>query len=163
MPSIGCLASAQVPEDAIHWGASSGNVRIGWKIPGATFHSGEPVPIVACVGRDPDVGPPIRLEYVDVVDGLFKVEIVAEGAKTPARLTKDGEAMFNHDGFFEVRGRMLPQGDTQCHEILLNKWWDISKPGGYSVSISHVQRDATKITSFFTVRAPDFRITILPK
>jgi hypothetical protein len=94
---------------------------------------------------------------------LYKISVFSEIDKSPVKLTKDGEALRAYDGFFEGRSSMLAQGDTQCEEIRLDELWDLSKPRDYTVSMEHVQRDAANIKSFFTVRAPDFKFTVLAK
>ena len=78
------------------------------------------------------------------------------------KLTREGQELENPDRYMGKRGLGLGRGESKCETIALSGWWLILSPGDYTVSISHVQIEPVKKTSF-VVHAPDFKFTVVAR
>ena len=89
---------------------------------------------------------------------LYSIWVAYGPSKVPVNLTSDGVKALDPSRLMGVGGIRLDSRSIKRDEILLSTWWDMSRPGEYSVYIWHTQKGSDG--SVEVLEAPVFHLFI---
>ena len=157
-PAQGQDASVPGP---MRWGPVNAHLQLGWELPRSQYHVGEPIVItVRLRAPDPD-SPPVKVMSTGTLD-LLMVTVLFGPKRRPVSMTKAGLDVIDPSRSMGGKGAYMDNRMIMQPEILVSEWWDVSRPGRYTVSISHRQRLPGN-EQYAIVRAPDVEFQILRK
>jgi hypothetical protein len=108
----------------------------------------------------PDDDVKVKVGSTGTLD-LYWVGVSYGPNHVPVAMTKEGMTVIDPNRSMGAKGVYMDGKMTKVDEILLSEWWDVSRPGSYTVSISHNQRAAGNAGGYTMITAPDvvFRVT----
>jgi hypothetical protein len=156
------FAAAQSPTpdaDPMHWGTVKGNIKVGWELPKTEFKSGEQIVLKVHL-RVVDHGATVHIASSGILLDLYSVLVTFGATNQPVQMTPEGLGMLDPGRSIGSKGAMMDERFRKVDRIPVTDWWNVSRPGDYSVHISHRQR-LSESKEYVVVTAPEGRFRVV--
>lgn len=143
-------------EQLIQWGTAKANLQIGWEETEHHVKVLDPVSLFVHLRLVPNASP------VDVTPSnlrlMYTIRVVYGPSKVPVNLTLEGVNALDPSRIVGAEGVRMDARSVKRDEIPLSTWWDMSRPGEYSVYIWHTQKGSGGLVE--VLEAPVFHLLI---
>jgi hypothetical protein len=156
------FAPGQSPTPAaetLHWGAAKAHIQVGWELPKTEFKSGEQIVLKVHLRVADHDAAPVRVASSGILLELYSVIVKFGATKRPVKMTQEGLEMLDPQRSMGSKGASMNERMQKVDDIPVSDWWDVSRPGNYSVSISHRQQLPAS-EKYVVVTAPEVRFRI---
>src|ERR1700691_2128974 len=156
----GISAQKTATPDPIQWCKPVGHLQIGWEPIPVEFHQRDSIVLRMHI-KVPDDDVKVKVGSTGTLD-LYWVGVSYGPNHVPVAMTKEGMTVIDPNRSMGAKGVYMDGKMTKVDEILLSEWWDVSRPGSYTVSISHNQRAAGNAGGYKMITAPDVVSRVTP-
>jgi hypothetical protein len=148
--------------DRIQWGKPRGHLQIGWEPIPAEFHQGDPITLKMHL-RVADDNVKVKVMSAGVLLDLYSVAVSYGPNRVPVAMTEEGMAEMDPYRSMGAKGADMDTRMVRVDEIRLSEWWDVSRPGLYTVYIAHKQRAAANTGEYAVIWAPNISFRVIPR
>lgn len=148
------------PADPVQWGRIKADLQIGWEMPRTEFHAGEPIVLFARLRMVREGGTPVEVTSSTQL-GPFSIKILYGADREPIAMTPEGLAIVSPEAFRGTRGSSMTPAHRMRWDIPLSKWWNLSRPGQYTVLVTHRQPRAGHPRQYVILEAPRLMLRVV--